>query len=41
MKVFERILEREMRNFISMDDMQFEFRLGRGATDAIFIVRQI
>ena len=30
-----------MDNLISLDDMQFGFRPGRGTTDAIFIVRQI
>src|SRR5208282_3981284 len=41
MKVFERGIERKMRNLVSLDDMQFGFRPGRGTTDAIFIVRQI
>ena len=41
MKVFERVLERKMRNLISLNDVQFGFGPGRGTTDAIFIVRQI
>ena len=41
MKVFDRVLERHMRNLISLDDMQFGFRPGRVTTDAIFIGRQI
>ena len=41
MKLFERVIERKMRNLVSLDDMQFGFRPGRGTTDAIFIVRQI
>ena len=41
MKVYERVIERKMRNLVSLDDMQFGFRPGRGTTDAIFIVRQI
>ena len=41
MKLFERVIERKMRNLVSLDDIQFGFRLGRGTTDAIFIVRQI
>ena len=41
MKVFERVIERKMRNLVSLDDMQFGFRPGRSTTDAIFIVRQI
>ena len=36
MKVFERVIERKMRNLVSLDDMQFGFRPGRGT-----IVRQI
>ena len=36
MKVFERVIERKMRNLVSLDDMQFGFRPG-----SIFIVRQI
>ena len=40
-KNFERVLERKMRNLISVDDIQFGFRPGRGTTDAIFIVKQI
>jgi len=41
MKVFERVMERKTKNLVSLDDMQFGFRPGRGTTDAIFIVRQI
>ena len=41
MNVFERVIERKMRNLVSLDDTQFGFRPGRGTTDAIFIVRQI
>jgi len=41
MKVLERIIEKKVRNKISIDDMQFGFRPGRGTTDAIFIVRQL
>ena len=41
MKAFERVIERQMRNLVSLDDMQFGFRPGRGIKDAIFIVRQI
>ena len=36
MKVFERVQETKMRNLISLDDMQFGFRPGRGTTDSIF-----
>ena len=41
MKVFERVIERRVRDRVSLDDMQFGFRPGRGTTDAIFIVRQV
>jgi len=41
MKVLERVVEKRIRRVVHIDDMQFGFRPGRGATDAIFIVRQI
>ena len=41
MKIFERVIERKMRNLVSLDDVQFEFRPGRGTTDAIYSARQI
>ena len=41
MKVLERVIEKRMRSKMSVNDMQFGFRPGRGTTDAIFIVRQI
>jgi len=41
MKVLERIIEKKVRDRVSIDDMQFGFRPGRGTTDAIFIVRQV
>jgi len=40
-KVFQRVLERKMRNYISLVDVQIGLRPGRGTTDAIFIARQI
>jgi hypothetical protein len=33
MKVYERVLERKIRNLVSLDGMQFGFRPGRGTTD--------
>jgi len=39
--VFERVLERKIRNLVSLDDMQFGFRPGRETTDAKLIVRHI
>ena len=41
MKVVERIVETLIRDSISIDDMQFGFMLGRGTTDAIFILRKL
>ena len=39
MKVVERIVEYRIRQQIDIDDMQFVFMKGKGATDATFIVR--
>ena len=41
MKGIERVIEKIIRERISMDDMQFGFMPGRGTTDAIFILRQL
>jgi hypothetical protein len=41
MKVLERVIEKEIRSRVIINNMQFGFRPGRGTTDAIFIVRQI
>ncbi|XP_065321248.1 uncharacterized protein LOC135928720 [Gordionus sp. m RMFG-2023] len=41
MKVFERVLEKRIREQIKIDEMQFGFTSGKGTTDAIFVVRQI
>ena len=41
MKLFERIIEVRVRGTVCIDSMQFGFMKGRGATDAIFIVRQL
>ena len=41
MKGIERVIEKIIRERISIDDMQFDFMLGRGKTDAIFIFRQL
>src|SRR5258706_378755 len=41
MKVFERVMEKRVRNRVTLDDMQFGCRPGRGTTDAIFTVRQV
>ena len=41
MKVLGRVIEKRVRSKVSINDVQFGFRPGRGITDAIFIVRQI
>ena len=41
MKGIERVIERIIRERISIDDMQFGFMPGRGTTGAIFILRQL
>ena len=41
MKLFESVIERRLREKVSIDNMQFGFRKGRGTTDAIFVVRQV
>ena len=41
MKGIERVIEKFIRERISIDDMQFGFMPGRGTTDAIFILRQL
>ena len=41
MKVLERVLEKRIRCQVSIDNMQFGFMPGKGATDAIFIMRQV
>jgi len=41
LKILERVVERRLRRIVRIDEMQFGFTPGRGATDAIFIVRQV
>jgi len=41
MKLMEKIFEDRIRKQIEVDDMQFRFMKGKGATDAIFTVRQM
>ena len=41
LKVVERIVEKQIRSQINIDEMQFGFMPGRGTTDAIFILRQM
>ena len=41
MKILERIVDDLIRQLVSIDGSQFGFVLGRGTTDAIFVVRQL
>ena len=41
MKVLERLVEKKVKCKGTLDSMQFEFTLGKGTTDAVFIVRQM
>ena len=41
MKIWERIIDRRLREETSIGDEQFGFMPGRGTTDAIFAVRQL
>ena len=39
--MFERILEKIIREQVNINEMQYGFMPGRGTTDAIFILRQL
>ena len=41
MKVLERIVDGLIRQVVSIDNSHFGFVPGRGATDAIFVIRQV
>ena len=41
MKIWERIIDRRLREETSMGEEQFGFMPGRGTTDAIFAARQV
>ena len=41
LKVFDRIMDRRIRNGVAIDESQFGFMPGRGTVDAIFIIRQL
>ena len=41
MKIFEKVIEEEIRGQVSIDSMQFGFMPGRGTIDANFIARQL
>ena len=39
--MFEKILERRLRNLIKVNNMQFRFSPGKGTTDEVFIIQQL
>ena len=39
--MFERVLEKIIREKVDIAEMQYGFMPGRGTTDAIFILRQL
>lgn len=41
MKVFERVMEKYIKEAVNVNEMQFDLMPGRGTTDAIFITRQV
>ena len=41
MKIWERIIDRRLREETPIGDVQFGFMPGRGTTDAIFTVRNL
>ena len=41
MKIVERVLERRIRELENIDSMQFGFMLGRGKTEAMFVVQRM
>ena len=41
MKVWEKVLEKRLKNILSLDKCHFGFIEGRSTTDAIFIIRQL
>ena len=41
MKIFEKILERRLGKLITVNNMQFGFRPGKGTTDTVFIIQQL
>ena len=41
LKLLENIIDRRLRELVSINQMQFGFSKGRGTTDAIFILRQV
>ena len=40
-KIVESVLEKRIRELLKVDDMQFGFMLGKGTTDALFILKRM
>ena len=41
MKIIERVLERRIQALVDFDEAQFDFMPGKGAIDALFLVRRL
>ncbi len=41
MKLWEKILERRLRDIIKIEDIQFGFQQDKSTTDALFVMRQL
>ncbi len=41
MKLWEKFLERRLRDIVKIEDIQFGFQQDRSTTDAIFVMRQL
>ena len=41
MKIIEKVLERIMQHMVKVDNLQFGFMPGKGAIDAVFILRRL
>ena len=41
MKLWEKILERRLRDIIKIEDIEFGFQKDRSTADAIFVMRQL
>ena len=39
--MYEKVIEKRIREQVELHDNQFGFRPGRGTTDAVFILRQV
>ena len=41
MKLFEQVIEQQVRNVVNKDEKQFGFMPGKGTMEAIFIIHQV